>query len=406
MPWAERAHPGQLEPDGDHATWLILAGRGFGKTRAGAEWVVDMVRKRGKQRIALVAATLEEARSVMVEGDSGLLAVAGGLVAKWRPSSGEVHFTNGSIAKLFSGASPERLRGFQHHLAWCDELAKWKKGMATWDNLQFGLRLGEDPKVMVTTTPAACEVLEMILADEDTAITRGTTFDNPHLPKRFVDRMLRHYGSTRKGQVELYGEMPPPDGALWSPELIAASRTDDPLPAFDKLAIGVDPPAGDGVCGIVACGRDEQGEYHVIADHSLGETSPALWSGKVAAAARSYTDLMMDGRRVDVVAEGNQGGTMVHDVLTKRGGEDLAVSMVHASVGKSARAEPIAMLFESGRVHLHGRFPELERQLCGLIAGGGYEGPGSSPDRADAMVWALTSLSARQLRARPNLRRI
>jgi phage terminase large subunit-like protein len=406
VPWAERAHPGQLEPEGRHAIWLILAGRGFGKTRAGAEWVAAEVRKGEKLRIALVGATVEEARSVMVEGDSGLLAVAGDIIEKWYPSRGEVLFANGSVAKLFSGASPERLRGFQHHLAWCDELAKWKRGVDTWDNLQFGLRLGEEPRTLVTTTPAASEALEQILADEETVVTRGTTFDNPHLPARFLDRMRKTYDGTHKGRVELYGEMPPPAGALWSPEMIAAARTDQPLPAFDKLAIGVDPPAGDGVCGIVACGRDHQGGFHVIADHSLGDTSPAVWSGKVAAAALSYDDLLIDGRRVEIVAEGNQGGSMVHDVLTKRPGPPLAVSLVHAAVGKSARAEPIAMLFESGRVHLHGRFPELERELCGLIAGGGYEGPGNSPDRADAMVWALTQLSGRLGNGGPGLRRL
>jgi phage terminase large subunit-like protein len=248
--------------------------------------------------------------------------------------------------------------------------------------------------------------LEQILADEDTAVTRGTTFDNPHLPQAFLRRMRKAYDGTHKGRVELYGEMPPPAGALWSPEIIAAARTDEPLPAFDKLAIGVDPPAGDGVCGIVACGRDHDGVYHVIADHSLGETSPAGWSAKVAAAALSYDDLMIDGRRVEIVAEGNQGGSMVHDVLTKRPGPPLSVKLVHASVGKAARAEPIAMLFESGRVHLHGRFPELERELCGLIAGGGYEGPGTSPDRADAMVWALTQLSGRLGNGGPKLSRL
>jgi phage terminase large subunit-like protein len=177
-------------------------------------------------------------------------------------------------------------------------------------------------------------------------------------------------------------------------------------PNFDGLAIGVDPPSGDGVCGIVACGRDKEGRFHVIADHSLGETTPAGWSSRVAAAARSYDDRMLDGRQVEVVAEGNQGGTMVREVLHNQPGPKLAVDLVHASVGRSARAEPIAMLFESGRVKIHGRFPDLERELCGLIAGGGYEGPGTSPDRADAMVWALTKLSKRVKKVEPGLRRV
>lgn len=406
-PWAECAHDGQIEPEGDHATWLILAGRGFGKTRAGAEWVAGLVREHGAVRIALIAATIDEARSVMVEGNSGLLGIAGDIIAKWLPSRGELHFHNGAIAKVFSGNSPEKLRGFQHHFAWCDELAKWKKAVDTWDNLQFGLRLGSAPRITVTTTPAATPLLERILEDDETAVTRGTTFDNPHLSAGYLRRVTKLYGDTRKGRVELYGEMPPPAGALWNPEMIAAARTEAPLPEFDGLAIGVDPPAGDGVCGIVACGRDMAGEFHVIADHSLGETTPAGWSGRVADAAHSYDDRMVDGRSVRVVAERNQGGDMVRDVLSKVPGPPLAIDMVHAAVGKSARAEPIAMLFESNRVHLHGRWPELERQLCGLIAGGGYEGPGHSPDRADAMVWALTKLSEnKRRRGDPGLRRI
>lgn len=407
LPWSQRAHPGQLEPPGDHATWLIMAGRGFGKTMAGAEWIAAKVREASEPlRLALVAATVEEARQVMVEGYSGLLVVAPDIIDRFHSSKGELHFKNGSIAKLFSGASPEKLRGFQHHHAWCDELAKWKKGVDTWDNLQFGLRLGEEPKVVVTTTPAASPALEHILHACDTVVSRGTTFDNPHLPKRFLDKMERDYGHTHKGRVELYGEMPPPEGALWTPEMIAASRSDEPWPALDDVAIGVDPPSGGGVCGIVACARDPAGTYHVLADHSVGEASPAIWSGKVADAARSYEDLLSDGRAVRIVAEGNQGGTMVEDVILKQPGSALKVGLVHAHVSKSARAEPIAMLFESGRVRLHGSWPELERQLCGLIAGGGYDGPGRSPDRADAMVWALTSLSlsAGRTRAPPWLR--
>jgi phage terminase large subunit-like protein len=272
IPWSERAHEGQLEPEGDHSTWLILAGRGFGKTRAGAEWIAEKVRTGGKQRIALVAATIKEARQVMIEGDSGLLAVAEDLIHKWHPSRGEIHFYNGSIARIFSGNSPAKLRGFQFHHAWCDELAKWTRAVDSWDNLQMALRLGEDPRVVVTTTPAACPLLEQIIASRFTVITRGTTFDNPHLGQSFKERMEELYGSTRKGAVELYGEMPGPAGALWTPELIADSRSEgEGLPDFDGLAIGVDPPSGDGVCGIVACGRDKEGRFHVIADHQAVE---------------------------------------------------------------------------------------------------------------------------------------
>lgn len=340
----------------------------------------------------------------MIEGVSGLQGVAGDIIERYYPSRGEIHFTNGSIAQCFSGASPQKLRGFQFHLAWCDELAKWTRCRDTWDNLQFALRLGEDPRAVVTTTPAASDLLEEMLDDEDVAVTRGTTFDNKHLSEVYRNKVLRLYGETHKGRVELYGEMPPPEGALWTPEMIASARTDEPIPEFDGLAIGVDPPAGGGVCGIVACGRDVDGRFHVIGDHSIGETSPAGWSAKVRSAALSYDDRLSDGRAVQVIAETNQGGQMVEEVLHSGDGARLKVSAVRADVSKSARAEPIAMLFESGRVKIHGRFPELEKELCGLVAGGGYDGPGRSPDRADAMVWALSSLNVRQIRVLPRCR--
>ncbi|GAA4041690.1 terminase family protein [Sphingomonas rosea] len=393
-PWSERAHAGQLEPEGDHDQWLILAGRGFGKTQAGAEWLAEQVLAHGKMRIALISATVEEARDVMVLGATGIMTIRPDVLEKWVPSRGEIHFVGGSIGKLFSGANPERLRGFQFHLAWCDELAKWRKAEATWDNLQFALRLGERPKALITTTPSASPILADILAARNTATTRGTTFDNPHLGAVFVRKMKDKYGATHKGKVELYGELPPPPGALWTPEMIAESREGEPDgTAMESVAIGVDPPARDGTCGIVVCGRDVAGNYHVLDDHSIAASSPKIWSSKVADAARSNQDRLEDGRSVQIVAEGNQGGSMVRDVILQHEGDDLSVGLVHAAVNKSARAEPIAILFERGKVRMHRSFPELERQLCGLIAGGGYEGPGSSPDRADAMVWALTKLS-------------
>lgn len=392
-------------PRGDYDSWLILAGRGFGKTRTGVEWVLDKVQRAPALRIALVGATLDDAREVMAEGESGLLRLGDHLIAKWRPGLGEIHFHNGSMAKLFSAANPNSLRGPQHHFAWCDELAKWSRGKAAWDNLQLGLRLGDHPQAVVTTTPLQSDALEFLLKQEETLVTRGSTYDNPHLGARYLKRMGGLYEGTRFGVAELHGRLPPLKGALWTPELIAASRANGAGVTFERVVIGVDPPAGDGVCGIVACAADTQGKLHVLADHSIGESSPAVWAAKVVDAAEMHGRSLSDGRMAEVVAERNQGGEMVRRVLLETG-PDLKVKLVNAAVGKAARAEPVALLFEAGRVRLHGCHDQLERQLCGLIAGGGYEGPGTSPDRADAMVWALKELSRPLFAGMPSLRQV
>ncbi len=415
------AHDGQKSPPGDWRTWVIMAGRGYGKTRAGAEWVAAQARHDGRLRIALVAATLAEARSIMVDGEAGLLAVAGDEVARWMPSRGLLRFINGAEAALFSGASPEQLRGPQHHIAWCDELAKWEKPGDTWDMLQFGLRLGERPRVLVTTTPKAGADLTRIMAAKGCVVTRGKTRENPHLPLAFVETVEELYAGTRLGRQELDGELlPDVAGALWSVELIERCRfrahTDPqnrfasslvempgggawpvgvstgldmngigrPCLMFTRTVIGVDPPSGDGTCGIIACALDADGTAYVLADHSVTARSPEGWARAVAAAADVHGASL-------VVAETNQGGAMVEAVL-KAADARLRVRAVQAHISKSERATPIATAFEAGKVRLCGRFEELEGQLCGMIAGGCYEGPGRSPDRADAMVWALSEL--------------
>ncbi|MFC7499863.1 DNA-packaging protein [Enterovirga sp. GCM10030262] len=403
------AHKGQIEPVAEGwRTWLMLAGRGYGKTRAGAEWITRLATQRRKPvRIALVGATVDEVRKVMIEGESGLLAVARGRRAPtWEPSLQRLRWPGGSEAHIYSGENPDGLRGPQHHFAWCDELAKWARPDAAWDNLQMGLRLGMRPRALVTTTPRPIAILKRIGAEPRTVTTRGRMEDNVTLPDDFVAAMAETYGGTRLGRQELDGELiEDVEGALWSRALIERSRTDpllDPLPqagegTLTRIVIGVDPPAsasGD-ACGIVAVGLGRDGIGYVLGDHSVRGLSPEGWARAVARAA----DLWEADR---VVAEKNMGGDMVESVLN--GAQvHMPVKLVSASRGKTARAEPVAALFEKGRARFAGAFPELEDELAGLTSGGGYEGPGRSPDRADAMVWALTELMLGKARAEPRV---
>ncbi|MCJ2184221.1 terminase family protein [Novosphingobium sp. 1949] len=392
--WKLWARPEQLAPAGDWRTWLILAGRGFGKTRAGAEWVRAIADHRPDARIALVGATLPEARAVMVEGESGLLSVC---PARHRPlfepSLRRLTWPNGAQAQLFSAAEPETLRGPQHSHAWCDEIAKWdnasQRATRAWDNLVLGLRLGDAPQITATTTPRAVPLVQRLLAEpeETLAITRGRTEDNAaNLPRRFLDAVRSTYGRSLLGRQELDGELIADiEGALWSRALIEGCRESRP-PGLCRVVVGIDPPAsanGD-ACGIVVTGLDAHGKAHVLADASVRKPSPERWARAAAQAAQAWN-------ADRVVAEANQGGAMVASVL-RAADLSLPLRLVHASRGKTARAEPVAALYEAGRVHHAGTFPELEDELCGLVAGGAYQGPGRSPDRADALVWALTEL--------------
>ncbi len=401
------AHGGQIEPNAapDGAPWriwAIVAGRGFGKTRAGAEWVWARARAHPDARIALVAASLDEVAHVMVEGESGLLACArSGEDPLWLPSRGLFHFPSGAIAYAHTAGRPARLRGPQHHFAWCDELAKWERAggrdKAAWDNLMLGLRLGEAPRTIVTTTPQPVPLLKRILALPRCAATHGRTAENPHLPADFREAVEGMYAGTRLGRQELDGELlDDTPGALWTREMLEACRTGQGTGtstcphsphsphSFTRIVIGLDPPAtADGdACGIIVCGLDKDGILHVLADHSAKGLSPEAWARRAAAAAESW------GAQL-VVAEKNQGGDMIGSVL--RGIDaNLPVRLVNAGLGKAARAEPVALRFETGRAKLAGSFPELEDELCAMTYGG-YEGEGS-PDRADAMVWAMTEL--------------
>ena len=394
--WSTQARPEQTPPPGDWRVWLVMAGRGFGKTRTGAEWVRAIAEAEPAARIAIVAASLVEARAVMIEGESGIVACSPpDRRPKYEPSLRRVVWPNGAQAALFSAAEPESLRGPQHSHAWCDEVGKWvfAGGQAdrTWDNLLLGLRLGRAPQVVATTTPRSVPLVKRLLARENgdgVAVTRGRTRDNAkHLPERFVTDIYREYAGTLTGRQELDGELIEDiPGALWNRSLLERCREAGDAPLHCRMIVAVDPPAsaeGD-ACGIVVAALGTDGIGRVLADATVEKATPERWARAVAATAQAW-------RADRVIAEANQGGAMVEAVL--RAAEvALPLRLVHASRGKVARAEPVAALYEAGRVRHVGLFPALEDQLCGLMVGGEYRGPGRSPDRADALVWALTEL--------------
>jgi predicted phage terminase large subunit-like protein len=399
------AHEGQLEPQAEGwRTWLMQAGRGYGKTRAGAEWVAGLALGQ-PCRIALVGATIDEARAVMVEGESGLLSVLAARRKRvvWEPAMKRLRFANGSVVQLYSGENPDGLRGGTHHFAWCDELAKWSKPDEAWDNLQMALRAGIRPRALVTTTPRPIPLLKRIGGDPRTVTTGGKTTDNPVLEDGFLAVMRATYAGTRLGRQELDGELiEDVEGALWTRGMLEACRGAPLDFARDernmtRVVIGVDPPASEqgDACGIVVVGLGADGVAQVVEDATVSARSPSGWAGAVSRAARRHG-------ADRVIAEVNNGGNLVTEMmrLVDRG---LPVRGVHASRGKVARAEPVAALYERGLVRHAGVFPELEDQLCGFTFGGGYEGPGRSPDRADALVWALTELMLGR-RAEPGVR--
>jgi phage terminase large subunit-like protein len=282
---------------------------------------------------------------------------------------------------------PESLRGPEHHAAWADEIGKWRRGDAAWDNLLLGLRIGDRPQVVVTTTPRPTRLMRRVMAMPDCVETRGATHDNLHLDAGWVAQMDDLYGGTRLGRQELEGEMiDEVVGALWTRAGLETRRLRAMPVAAVRVVVGVDPPAGtDGdACGIVAVARGADDFAYVLEDASVAGLSPEGWARAVAGcAARHGADR--------VIAEKNQGGAMVESVL-RAAERAMPLTLVHAARGKVARAEPVAALYESGRAWHVGGFPALEDELCGLVVGGGYEGPGRSPDRADALVWAMTAL--------------
>jgi phage terminase large subunit-like protein len=371
------ARPNQLPPPAPWKVWLILAGRGFGKTRAGAEQVIAWART-PQQRIALVGETSADNRDVLIEGESGILACAPPWCRPaYQPSRRRLTWPNGTIATTYSGDAPEQLRGPQHHYAWCDEIAKWRYAQEAWDNLELGLRLGAHPQVVVTTTPRPIPLLRQLLADPDTVVTRGSTYENTvNLAATFKDHILNRYEGTRLGRQELYAELlEDTPGALWSRLLLEQTRVRQ-VPPLRRIVIGLDP---GNEAGIVVAALGDDGHGYVLEDLSISG-SPATWAQQAIAGYHKY--------RVNLlVAEKNHGGDMVRQTLATQDAT-VAVQAVWASQGKYARAEPISALYEQGRVHHVGMLAELEDQLCNWVPGEGLP----SPNELDACVWALTEL--------------
>ena len=417
LPWLFEfwALPHQLPPGGDWKTWVIMGGRGAGKTRAGAEWVrsevegarpLDPGRSR---RVALVGETIEQVREVMVFGDSGILACSPpDRKPAWEATRRRLVWPNGAVAQVFSAHDPESLRGPQFDAAWVDELAKWKKAPETWDMLQFGLRLGASPRQVVTTTPRNVGILRDILRNPSTVVTHAPTEANrAHLAASFLAEVRARYAGTRLGRQELDGLLvEEAEGALWTAAALDRARVRE-APEFTRVVVAVDPPVtghgGSDECGIIVAGVVAEGPPQdwravVIEDASLGAASPDRW-------ARAALDAMERHGADRLVTEVNQGGDLVESVIRSID-PSVAYRPVRAARGKAARAEPVAALYEQGRVaHLAG-MDRLEDQMCRMTAQG-YEGRGS-PDRLDALVWALTELMIVPVQGwrRPGIRRL
>ncbi|WAJ31517.1 DNA-packaging protein [Antarcticirhabdus aurantiaca] len=393
VPWPAIARRQQLPPPGDWRQWLIVGGRGSGKTRAGAEWVRALalgeppLASRVHGRIALVAETLGDAREVMIEGESGLMACAVGRRPVFEAGRRRLVFASGAVAQIFSSEDPESLRGYQFDAAWGDELAKWRNAEAVFDNLQLGLRLGTRPRALFTTTPRPVPLLKRLMAEPGTAVTQMRTAENAgNLAPEFLAAMTTRYGRSRIGRQELDGEMV--DGredALFDRAAIERGRV-EAAPALGRVVVAVDPPASSGArsdaCGIVAAGTGEDGIIYVLADASRRAAKPMEWA---SAAVALFERLEADR----IVCEVNQGGEMVEAVI-RTVSPDVPVRSVRASRGKWLRAEPVAALYERGRVRHAGFFPELEDEMADFGAEG-LSG-GRSPDRLDALVWAVTAL--------------
>lgn len=394
--WWFMARPEQLLPAGDEwAFWLYLAGRGAGKTRTGAELVREWVR-RGYGRLGLIAPTAADTRDVMVEGESGILAVChkddfdhdGNPMGKpdYEPSKRRITWENGALASLYSADEPERLRGPQHEAIWADELCAWRYP-ETWDLAMFGLRLGKHPRAFISTTPKPKKLIIDLMKDSSCIVTRGSTYDNrANLAGQFFKQVVAKYEGTRLGKQELEGlVLEEAEGALWTRQLLDETRR-RAIPDGDfyflRIVVAVDPATthdkDSNETGIVVCGLGSDKHGYVLADYS-GKYSPGGWAKKAVKAFHTW--------QADVVvAEGNQGGEMVrHTVQTED--SDVNVQIVHASRGKAARAEPIAAKFEKGTAHMVGAHPNLEDQCCVWEPLSGE----ASPDRLDAMVWGLTA---------------
>jgi predicted phage terminase large subunit-like protein len=388
--WESVARPNQLPPPGDWSIWLLLAGRGFGKTRVLSEWTCGQAQLGRARRIALVGATAADTRDVMVEGESGILACSPSwCMPVYEPSKRRLTWPNGALATTYSADEPERLRGPQHDAAVCDELGSWRHPEA-WDMLMFGLRLGKKPQCVVATTPRPTKLIRNLLAREghDVVVMRGTTYENrDNLAPMFFQQILQRYQGTRLGRQELEAELLEDNpGALWSSHIIEAARLRS-TPSLVRVVVAIDPAVTSGEdadeTGIVVAGKDAGGDAYVLADAS-GRMQPIEWARTAIAAYRATS-------ADRIVAEVNNGGEMIEATL-RIVDPSIPFSAVRASRGKVTRAEPIAALYEQGRVHHVGAFPQLEDQMVAFTADFDRARLGYSPDRVDALVWALSDL--------------
>ena len=381
--WPSWARAEQRMPEGDWRTWLILSGRGWGKTRTAAETVREWSRD-PRAVIALVGPTSADVRDVMIEGESGILNVfPPDERPMYQPSKRRVVFRTGAVAYTYSAEEPERLRGPQHSHASVDELATFPFMKELWDNLQFGLRLGDDPRIIVTTTPKPSKFLRDLVADPHTRLTRGRTFDNVFLPEATLREFERVYGGTRIGRQELEGELlDEAEGALWTRSRIEENRV-RAVPELTRIVVAIDPATTSGPeadeTGIVVAGVGVDGYGYVLADRSC-RVAPDVWAAR---AVHAYQEFDADR----IIAETNNGGDLVLSVISTVQ-RSLPYAKVHASRGKVARAEPVAALFEQNKIKLAGGFPALEDEMVNFVPGALR----SSPNRVDALVWAISYL--------------
>jgi phage terminase large subunit-like protein len=380
--WAFWARQNQKTPPGDWITWLVLAGRGYGKTRVGAEQILQW-KAEGVKRFTLMGKTPGEARDVMILGESGILACAPPWdMPVYEPSKLRLTWANGAVALIYSGENPEQSRGGQCEKAWVDELAKYRFPQEALDNVMFGLRLGDKPQIVITTTPKPIKTIKELIADQDTHVTRGSTYENiGNLADAFIQVVVKKYENTRLGRQELYAEVLDDNpNALWTRQTIDKNRVKE-APRLNRIVVGVDPAVTSGDkaddTGIIVAGRDDKGHGYILDDKTL-RASPGEWAKAVVNAYQAW-----QGDRV--VGEANNGGDMIEFVI-RSVDPNISYRKVTATKGKLLRAEPIAALYEQGRIHHVGYFGDLEDQFCEWQPGD------PSPNNLDAAVWALTEL--------------
>ena len=400
------ARPDQKPPGPETSwrNWLFMGGRGAGKTRAGAEWTRFSVVAAKAERVALIGPTLGDVREVMIEGPSGLRAIEPhrGNRPIYNVSRRRLEWPNGAVGLIFSAEDADSLRGPQFDAAWCDEVAVWPDAETVWDTLQMGLRLGAAPRCVATTTPRPVPLLKRLVAGEAIVSKAGTDANRAYLSDGFVEQVMRTYGGTALGRQELEGELiEDPDGAMWTRSMIEGFRTANVPDMYEDIVVAVDPPATSGpradACGIIAAGVASAGGFgrrcFVLGDASAQGLRPLDWGARVAALARQVG-------ASSVIAEANQGGEMVASVL-ESAGCDVPVRLVRAKLGKRARAAPVAALYGRGKVSHVGVLAALEDEMCRF----GAEGFSGSPDRVDALVWAVNTLMFER-RSEPRVRRV